>query len=78
MILEVNKWPPGGAGVVLSWNTWNFSMIFGILCEHFGTVTQCSVDPTVPLSETLKKTHETSRKWIFFEFQPISMNFYMY
>ena len=53
-------------------------MIFGILCEHFGTVTQCSVDPTVPLSETLKKTHETSRKWIFFEFQPISMNFYMY
>ena len=58
--------------------SFSFSWIFGILCEHFGTVTQCSVDPTVPLSETLKKTHETSRKWIFFEFQPISMNFYMY
>ena len=60
------------------WRWRRFKLIFGILCEHFGTVTQCSVDPTVPLSETLKKTHETSRKWIFFEFQPISMNFYMY
>ena len=24
-------------------------MNFGILCKHFGTVTQCSVDPTVPV-----------------------------
>ena len=23
-------------------------MNFGILCAHFGTVTQCSVEPTVP------------------------------
>ena len=30
------------------------------------------------LSETLKKSHETSRKWIFVEFRPISMNFQMY
>ena len=24
MILEVKKWPPGGAGIVLSLKTWNF------------------------------------------------------
>ena len=52
-----------------------FSMIFGISCAHYGTVTQCSVDPrcassaktkhletSQKLSETLKKNHETSRK----------------
>ena len=57
------------------------------MCAHFGTVTQCSVDPRCASSayrktsrnimkhlrnfekpsETLKKCHETSRKWIFFE-----------
>ena len=60
------------------WIFANFSMIFGILCEHFGTVTQCSVDPTVPLSETLKKNHETSRKWIFFEFQPTNFHEFLH
>ena len=64
------------------------------MCAHFGTVTQCSVDPRCAssaylktsrntlkhlrnfekLSETLKKSHETSRKWIFFEFRSISIN----
>ena len=52
-----------------------FLMIFGISCAHYGTVTQCSVDPqcassaktkhletSQKLSETLKKNHETSRK----------------
>ena len=44
MILEVNKWPPGGAGVVLSLKPWNFHqflmdfdeflMIFGILYTY--------------------------------------------
>ena len=76
----------------------DFWMIFGISSAHFGTLTQCSVDPHSAssaylktsrniskhlrnfekLSETLKKSHETSRKWIFFEFRPISMNFQMY
>ena len=69
-------------------------MIFGISSAHFGTLTQCSVDPRCAssaylktsrntlkhlrnfekLSETLKKSHETSRKWIFFEFRSISIN----
>ena len=66
-------------------------MILGISCAHYGTVTQCSVDPrcassaktkhletSQKLSETLKKNHETSRKQIFFEFRSISMNFQMY
>ena len=52
-----------------------FLMIFGISCAHYGTVTQCSVDPrcassaktkhletSQKLSETLKKNHETSLK----------------
>ena len=52
-----------------------FLMIFGISCAHYGTVTQCSVDPrsassaktkhlesSQKLSETLKKNHETYRK----------------
>ena len=112
MILEVKKWPPGGAGILLSLKTWNFRYFlvdfdeflpifwwfFGISSAHFGTLTQCSVDPRCAssaylktsrniskhlrnfekLSETLKKSHETSRKWIFFEFRPISMNFQMY
>lgn len=52
-----------------------YLMIFGISCAHYGTVTQCSVDPrcassaktkhletSQKLSETLKKNHETSRK----------------
>ena len=54
------------------WIFANFSMIFGILCEHFGTVTQCSVDPTVPLSETLKKTRNLSKM----DFLWISTNFH--
>ena len=76
------------------WIFAEFSMIFGISSAHFGTLTQCSVDPHSAssaylktsrniskhlrnfekLSETLKKSHETSRKWIFFEFRPISIN----
>ena len=76
----------------------DFWMIFGISSAHFGTLTQCSVDPRCASSaylktsrntlkhlrnfekpsESLKKSHETSRKWIFFEFRPISMNFQMY
>jgi hypothetical protein len=42
-------------------------MNFGILCAHFGTVTQCSVEPTVPkcahkipkLIKNSAKVHET-------------------
>ena len=29
-------------------NRTEFWMNFGILCAHFGTVTQCSVEPKVP------------------------------
>ena len=36
-------------------------MDFGALCKHFGTVTQCSVDPTVPVLLTAKPL-ETSQK----------------
>ena len=36
-------------------------MDFGILCKHFGTVTQCSVNPTVPVLLTAKPL-ETSQK----------------
>ena len=81
-----------------SWILDDFSMILDdfwyFMCAHFGTVTQCSVDPRCAssaylktsrntlkhlrnfekLSETLKKSHETSRKWIFFEFRSISIN----
>ena len=36
----------------------NFSRIelmnFGILCSHFGTVNQCSVEPTVPVPFTTR------------------------
>ena len=80
------------------WIFAEFSMIFGISSAHFGTLTQCSVDPRCASSaylktsrntlkhlrnfekpsESLKKSHKTSRKWIFFEFRPISMNFQMY
>ena len=83
---------------VFWWIFAEFSMIFGISSAHFGTLTQCSVDPHSASSaylktsrntlkhlrnfekpsESLKKSHETSRKWIFFEFRPISMNFQMY
>jgi len=68
-----------------------FDDFWYFMCAHFGTVTQCSVDPRCAssaylktsrntlkhlrnfekLSETLKKSHETSRKWIFFEFRPL-------
>ncbi len=34
---------------------------FGILCAHFGTVTQCSVNPTVRVLFTAKAL-ETSQK----------------
>ena len=57
------------------WFLNNFSMNFGILSAHFGTETQCSVDPSgaksayletsqnlTKHSKTLIKTHETSRK----------------
>ena len=37
---------------------------FEILCKHFGTVPQCSVDPTVPVLLTTK-SFETSQKLIF-------------
>ena len=30
------------------WTLAEFLMNFGILCAHFGTVTQCSVEPKVP------------------------------
>ena len=30
------------------WTLAECLMNFGILCAHFGTVTQCSVEPTVP------------------------------
>ena len=36
-------------------------MNFGILCEHFGTVTQCLVEPTMPVLLTAKPL-ETSQK----------------
>ena len=63
-------------------------MILGISSAHFGTLTQCSVDPrcassaylktsrnTLKNVQSLKESHLTSRKWMFFEFRPISMNF---
>ena len=37
------------------------SLNFGILCKHFGTVTQCSVEPTVSVLLTAKPL-ETSQK----------------
>ena len=37
------------------------SLNFGILSKYFGTVTQCSVDPTVPVLFTAKP-FETSQK----------------
>ena len=43
------------------WNFAEFLMNLGILCKHFGTVTQCSVDPTLPVLLTAKPL-ETSQK----------------
>ena len=38
-------------------------MNFGILCAHFGTVTQCSVEPTVPkCAHKIPKFMENSAK----------------
>ena len=36
------------------WTLAEFLMNFGLLCKHFGIVTQCSVDPSVPVLLTAK------------------------
>ncbi len=42
-------------------------MNFGILCKHFGTVTQCLVDPTVPVLLTanfgLGENFQKKNRW---------------
>ena len=38
-----------------------FLLDFGVLCKHFGTVTQCSVDPTVPVLLTAKMINNRLR-----------------
>ena len=75
MILKVNKWPPGGAGIVLRLKTPNFRYFLvnfddflpnfrwflEISCAHLGTVAQCSVDPQCASSAKMKHL-ETSQK----------------
>ena len=43
------------------WTFAEFLMDFGVLCKHFGIVTQCLVDPTVPVLLTAKMINNRLR-----------------
>ena len=83
MILEVNKWPPGGAGVVLSWNTWNchqflmnFRQFFDDFWNFMWTLWHCNSMFGRSHSATFGNSQKNPRNLSKMDFLWISTNFH--